>query len=90
MEGKLEGKLVKLCQGAAAIAPGIEIRFKPSETAAGQWAVMLSVGDAILVYTDYAPLDDALDRALSKLASISTRMMAAVRQKSEPPPKDPV
>jgi len=81
----MNDKLDKLCQGVAAIAPGIEIRLKPSETEEGQWSVVVSVGDVILIATDFAPLDEALGRALGKIASISTRMMAAVRNKSDPP-----
>lgn len=72
-------KLEKLCTGVRAIAPGIEIRLKPSEGEAGKWSVIVSAGDAILVYTEYVPLDDALHAALVKIASISQRMLAAVR-----------
>jgi hypothetical protein len=77
--GQTGEKLEKLCTGVRAIAPGIEIRLKPSEGEVGKWSVIVSAGDAILVYTDYEPLDGALTTALAKLASISQRMLAAVR-----------
>ena len=81
-------KLQHLCQGVTAISPGIEIRLKTSESEPDKWSVVIAVGDAILIYTDYVPFDDAIDVALVKLAHISSRMMAAVRQKSEPPPPE--
>jgi len=79
-------KLQKLCQGVEAISPQAEIKFVPSSSDQGKWSVVVAVGDAILVYTEYAAIDDAIAQALKKLAAISTRMLAAVRRKSEPPP----
>lgn len=81
-------KLKRLCHGVRAIAPTTEIQLKPSETEPEHWAVMVVAGAAILIHTDFAPLDQSLDQACVKLASISTRMMAAVRQSDRPPPPD--
>lgn len=80
----MSDKLHKLCHAVAAIAPGIEIRLRPGAAKPDEWSVVVAAGDAILVCTDYEPIDDALDHALGKIAGISTRMMAAVRP-SEPP-----
>lgn len=77
--------LKKLCQGVEAISSGVEIRLIPSESERGKWSIVVAVRDAILIWTDFAPIDESVDKALSKLAAISTRMMAAVRRKSEPP-----
>lgn len=87
---KTDEKLIKLAKGVRAIGNGAEIRIKPSEVLSDEWSVMIFVGAAIILFTDFLPLDRAIDQALSKLASISSRMMAAIRQEpppsSEPPP----
>lgn len=84
--------LQKLCDGVRAIAPGIEVRIKNSEVLSGEYSIMVVAGAAILLHTDYAPLEDSLSQACMKLASISNRMMAAVRPAPEtepsPPPSD--
>ena len=85
---KTQEKLEKLCKGVRAIGAGVEIRIRPSEVVSDQWSVMISAGAAIIAHTDYMPLDDALDQALGKLASISSRMMAAIRQ-TPPTPSEP-
>lgn len=84
-------KIQKLCDGVRAIGPGIEIRLKPSEDVPDQWSVMVIGGNggAILIYTDFDTLDRALAQACSKLANISQRMMAAVRQSGSTPPPPP-
>jgi hypothetical protein len=87
---KTEEKLAKLCKGVRAIGHGAEIRIKPSEVVSDQWSVMIFVGAAIIAFSDFLPLEEALDQSLKKLATISSRMMAAIRQtppsESEPPP----
>jgi hypothetical protein len=83
---KTQEKLEKLCKGVRAIGAGVEIRISPSEVTSDEWSVMLSAGGVIIHHTEFLPLDAALDAALAKLASISSRMMAAVKQASEPPP----
>jgi hypothetical protein len=75
--------LHKLCEGVRAIAPGIEVRIKASEGMSDQYSIMVVAGAAILLYTDYLPLEESLAQACSKLASISSRMMAAVRPPHE-------
>jgi hypothetical protein len=85
---KTEEKLGKLCKGVRAIGNGAEIRIKPSEVVSDQWSIMIFVGAAIISFTDFLPLEEALDQSLSKLASISSRMMAAIRQ-GPPPSSDP-
>lgn len=80
----MSDSLHKLCQAVAAISPGIEIRIRQSAAEPDEWSVVVAASDAILVCTDYGPLDVALGIAVGKLAGISTRMMAAVRP-SEPP-----
>lgn len=85
---KTEEKLAKLCKGVRAIGNGAEIRIKPSEVVSDQWSIMIFVGAAIIAFSDFLPIDEALDQALLKLASISSRMMAAVRQ-GPPPSSDP-
>lgn len=78
-------KLDKLCKGAQSIGPAVEIRLRPSEKEPGKWSVLLVVADAtIIANTDFLEPGEAVDAALRKLASISSRMMAAVRQ-SQPP-----
>jgi hypothetical protein len=47
------------------------------------------VGAAFIIHSDFGTLDEALDQALSKLAGISSRMMAAIRQPSSEPPGPP-
>jgi len=86
---RTDDKLAKLAKGVRAIGHGAEIRIKPSEVISDQWSVMISVGAAIIAFTDFLPLDEALDQGLKKLATISSRMMAAIRQtpsSSEAPP----
>jgi cysteine sulfinate desulfinase/cysteine desulfurase-like protein len=78
--------LEKLCHGVRAIAPTTEIHLKPSETQPGHWAVMVVAGAAIVIYTDFAPIEISLEAACKKLSSISARMMAAVHPSSPPPP----
>jgi len=86
---KAQEKLEKLCKGVRAIGYGVEIRIRPSEVVSDQWSVMISAGAAIIAHTDFLPLDEALDQALGRLASISSRMMAAIKQappsQSDPP-----
>jgi hypothetical protein len=90
-------KLEKLCKGVRAIGHGVEIRIKPSEVVSDQWSIMISAGAAIIAFTDFLPLGEALDQALQKLTSISTRMMRAIRETPPsssdspmPPPSSPV
>jgi hypothetical protein len=45
-------------------------------------------GAAILINTDFGPIDEVLDQALRRLAAISTRTLAAVRQSPLPPAPD--
>jgi hypothetical protein len=75
----MDSQLEKLCKGVRAIAPGIEVHIKASEVLSDQWSVMVVAGAAVLIYTDYSSLEEALDQACRKLASISSKMMAAVR-----------
>jgi len=86
---KTDDKLIKLCKGVRAIGHGAEIRIKPSEVMSDEWSIMISVGSAIISFTDFLPLDAALDQALAKLASISSRMMAAIRQAPSSPSEPP-
>jgi hypothetical protein len=86
---KTDEKLIKLCKSVRAIGNGAEIRIKPSEILSDEWSIMIFVGAAIISFTDFLPLDAALDQALSKLASISSRMMAAIRQGPPPSPTPP-
>lgn len=85
----------KFCEGVRAIAPGVEIHIRPSESVKDHWSILVYVGAAIILYTDYAPLDDVVAYASSKLAGISTRMMAAIREVPAipstipPPPESP-
>ncbi len=81
----LTDKLVKLCHGVQAVGPGIEIQIKPSETEPGKWSIVVIAGAVIIFATDFERLEIALDAACAKIASMSTRMMAAV-SKSTPPP----
>lgn len=77
---KTDEKLIKLCKSVRAIGQGAEIRIKPSEVVSDEWSIMIFVGGAIISFSDFLPIEEALDQALAKLASISTRMMAAIRQ----------
>lgn len=85
---KTDEKLIKLCKGVRAIGHGAEVRIKPSEIISDEWSIMIFVGGAIISFTDFLPIEEALDQALSKLASISSRMMAAIRQ-GPPPSSEP-
>ena len=77
----MDTKLEKLCKGVRAIAPGIEVHIKASQSQSDPdcWSVIVIAGAAVLIYTDFAPLEDALADACNKLAKISSKMMAAVR-----------
>jgi len=85
MPSKQADKLMKLCHGVQAVGTGIEIQLKPSETA-GQWSIVVIAGAVILFATEFTTLEKALDQACQKIASMSTRMMAAVTQSTPPPP----
>jgi hypothetical protein len=78
-------RLEKLLAGVRAIGPGIEVRFTPSQVLSDQWSVTVIAGSAILIYTDFDIIENALAEACQKLASISSKMMAAVRR-TDPPP----
>jgi len=79
-------KLQKLCRGVRAIGPSFEVHLKPSEHAPDEWAIMVVAGGAaILINTDFASLETALDQACARLASISQKTLAAVRPSSPPP-----
>jgi hypothetical protein len=71
--------LEKLCKGVRAIAPGVEVRIKTSEVIHDHVSIMVVAGAAVLIFTDFAPLEESLAQACHKLASISSKMMAAVR-----------
>jgi hypothetical protein len=86
----------KFCDGVRAIAPGVEIHIRPSEAVKEHWSILVHVGAAIILYTDYGSLDDAVAQASGKLAGISSRMMAAIREAPPlvpstipPPPESP-
>jgi hypothetical protein len=82
-------KLQKLCKGVRAIGSGFEIHLKPSDEKPEEWAVLVVAGGAaILINTDFADLDNTLDQACSRLASVSQRTLAAVRPSKPPPPPD--
>jgi hypothetical protein len=78
-------RLERLLAGVRAIGPGIEIRITPSSVLSDQWSVTVIAGSAILIYTDFDIIENALAEACRKLASISSKMMAAVRR-TDPPP----
>lgn len=79
-------KLQRLCKGVRTIGTSFEIHLKPSEDSPDEWAIMVVAGGAaVLVNTDFGALEDALDQACSRLASVSQRTLVAVR----PPPDSP-
>ena len=78
MESAID-KLQRLLKGVRAISPNVEIHLKPAGSLAEHYSVSFAVGQAILYASDYDELNASLDAALKKLASISTRMMAAAR-----------
>ena len=83
-------KLQRLCNGVRTVGSGFEIHLKPSEDHPAEWAIMVVAGGAaVLVNTDFGPLSQALDQALSRLASVSQRTLVAVRPSSPPPPTPP-
>jgi hypothetical protein len=86
---KTEDKLEKLCKGVRAIGAGVEIRIKPSEVISDHWSVMINAGAAIIAYTDFVPIEEALDQAIAKLATISTRMMRAIKETPPGTPSEP-
>jgi len=63
----------------------MEIHFTPSESEPEKWAVLIVANGAIIVNTDFDVVDKSVEQALSKLAKISARMMAAVRPSNPPP-----
>ncbi len=73
----------------AGVEAGVDIRLVPSALAPGHWSVMVWAGDLILLNTDFDTLDRSLDQALTNLAKISQRMMAAVRPTDSTPPPPP-
>jgi hypothetical protein len=86
-----QDRLEKLLAGVRAIGPGIEVRFTPSETSGAleAWSVTVVAGSVILIYVDFDTVDNVLATACVKLASMSSRMMAAVRRTDPPPaPED--
>lgn len=76
-------KLKALCAGARAISPGLEVKMVASSDDPDQWSVVVSVSSVILIWTEYAPLDKALDRALHKLASMSQHTLEAINVPKE-------
>jgi len=76
-------KLRALCNGARAISPGLEVKIVASDREPERWCVTIGASSVVLVWTEYAPLEDALDQALRKLASISHRTLAAVTPPDE-------
>jgi hypothetical protein len=82
-------KLQKLCKGVRAIGPSFEIHLKPSDQNPDEWAVMVIAGGAaILVNTDFAPIEESVDQALRRLTAISQKTLVAVRQSNPPPAPD--
>lgn len=82
-------KLERLCKGVRTIGTTFEIHLKPSEENTDEWAIMVVAGgSAILINTDFNTLEDSLDQACSRLASISQRTLVAVRPSSPPSPPD--
>jgi len=78
-------KLKKLCKGVRAVSPGLKIELTASVDHPDQWCITVSASSVILVFTDFGPLDKVLGFAISKLANISQRTLAAVK----PQPGDP-
>lgn len=82
-------KLQRLCKGVRTIGSSFEIHLKPSDQNPEEWAVMVVAGGAaVLVNTDFAPIEDSIDQALRRLAAISQKTLVAVRQSNPPPPPD--
>lgn len=76
-------KLMALCAGARAISPGLEVKVVASSDDPEKWSVVVSVSSVILIWTEYASLDTALDSALRKLTNMSQRTLAAVEAHKE-------
>lgn len=88
-----DGKLERLLKSVRAISPNVEVRLRPAGSLAEHYSVVFAVGPAsggaILYESDYDELGAALDAALKKCTSISTRMMAAARNMPLPSLGDP-
>jgi len=79
-------KLKALTKGVRALSPAFEIRLVPSKENPDHWAVFVEITNAVVIIeTDFGLLDNVLGLAISKLANISQRTLAAVR----PQPGDP-
>ena len=79
----LDEKLTHLCQAVRTLGPGFEIRIRASEIFNDQWSIQIQAGSAIVAFTEFLPLERALEEAIAKMAGISSRMMKAVRETPE-------
>lgn len=72
-------KLKALCKGVRAISPGFEIKLTASSDNHEHWCITIGAPHAIIVYTDFGLLDTVIGLALSKLANISQKTLAAIK-----------
>jgi hypothetical protein len=72
-------KLKALCKGVRSISPGFEVKLTASSDNPEHWCVTVGSRDAIIVYTDFGLLDTVIGLAISKLANVSQRTLAALK-----------
>jgi hypothetical protein len=76
-------KLLKLCNGVRAISPGMEVKVISSQDNVTHFSVAVCVSSVVIFATDFGLLDTVLSLAISKLANISQRTLAAVKPSDE-------
>ena len=76
-------KLRALCKGVRIISPAFEIKLIASSENPEHWCITIGAPDAIIVYTDFGLLDTVIGLALGKLASISQRTLAAIKDEGK-------
>ena len=72
-------RLKTLCKGVRSISPGFEITLTASKENPEHWCITIGTRDAIVVYTDFGFLDTVVSLAISKLANLSQRTLAALK-----------
>jgi hypothetical protein len=72
-------KLKALCKGVRSISSGFEIKLTASSENPEHWCITIGTRDAIVVYTDFGLLENVVSLAISKLANISQRTLAAIK-----------
>jgi hypothetical protein len=76
-------KLMTLAKGVRAISPGLKIEITNSESNPDQFCISVAASSVIIIFTGFGTMESVLSLAISKLANISQRTLAAVKPADE-------